>query len=107
MIAFINGETLIIRYTYNGKLNVAHFETNTGKLIFNKKEQHISDNQPKFSFDPKIGLISAIGYPKEDIESHENIMIGTFTLAGFGKNPNALTGGSQIKDEAFISRIQN
>ena len=104
MKAFINGETLILEYKYNGKLNVANFEINTGKLI-TKKSTEIPENQPKFSFDPKLGVFSTIALLKEDNDSGEKIKIEKFTLAGFGKNPNALAGGAQIKDEAFISKI--
>jgi hypothetical protein len=93
MRAFINGETLIMEFKYNGKLNVAYFEINTGNLIA-KKALEIAENQPKFSFDPKIGVFSVIDFPKEDNESSEKLMFQIFTLAGFGKNPNALTGST-------------
>jgi len=68
MKAFINGETMILEYKYNEKLNIANFEINTGKLI-TKNLTEIPENQPKFSFDSKLGAFSTIALLKEDNDS--------------------------------------
>jgi hypothetical protein len=104
MVAFINGETLYLEYEKNGKLNVVQFEVENGKLI-GKKALDIAEKTHILSFDPKRGIICSIGKAEEEGGEGEKILISKFTLAGFGKNPNATIGGAQVKDEAYISKI--
>ncbi len=89
MLAYINGETLMIRYDLNEKTHILHFEVSTGKLLRKEtKEKTEGANLLKINFDPVKGLFNRLCLVSDGEITKMDIM--KFTVAGFGKNPNAV-----------------
>lgn len=89
MQAFINGELLSMRYPLNGKTHLVHFDVSTGKLnLKDSQEIDEEDKKTKLIFDPVKGLFNKLRLLEESETT--KMEITKFTLAGFGKNPNAV-----------------